>query len=122
MKTGVGSRPNDLTVLLRSDRDGGSGGPLAPLRPGGQPHVVQRVGVEPREDVLLGDADTPVVLLLGVGVVPVELVVDDVLSRVRRLAPLQSYGGFADVRCTQVAWLTWYTYKTLLGVSIIGVN
>lgn len=35
-----------LTIGFGADRGGAGGGSLAPLRPGRQPHVVQRVGVQ----------------------------------------------------------------------------
>ena len=86
-----------LTVLLRTDGNWGGGRALAPLRPRRQPHVVEGVWVEAGEGVRFRNRYSSVVLLLGVGVVPVELVAHYALARVGRFTPLQRYRGFADV-------------------------
>lgn len=98
-------RPNSLTVLLRSDWDGRRGGALSALRSRRQPHVVQRVRIEAGQSVGFGYRYAAVVLLLGVGVIPVELVIDDVFPGMRRFAPLQGDGGLADIRRHEVARL-----------------
>ena len=53
-----------LTVLLRPRGDGGRGSPLTPPGLGGQPDVVQRVGVEPVQGVLVAHRQAAVVLVL----------------------------------------------------------
>jgi hypothetical protein len=52
-----------------------------------------------------------VLAYLGVGVVPVQFVTDDVFARVYRPAPVQNHARFADVGRAQVARLTRHCNK-----------
>ena len=53
-----------ITVLFCASGDGWCGGPLSPLGLRGQPDVVERVRVQPVQDVLVADGQAAVILVL----------------------------------------------------------
>jgi len=48
--------------------------------------------------------------MIGVCVIPVELVMNDILAGMRRLGPLQCDCGLADIGCPEIARLRWHTF------------
>lgn len=64
--------------------------------------------------------DSLVMGLIGVCVIPVELVVHDILAGMRRLGPLQCDCGLADIGCPEIARLRWYTFVDISVFHIPG--
>lgn len=52
-----------------------------------------------------GGINSLVMILIGVCVIPVELIMDNILAGMRRLGPLQCDCGLADISCPEIARL-----------------
>lgn len=57
-----------------------------------------------------GGINSLVMILIGVCVIPVELIMDNILAGMRRLGPLQCDCGLADISCPEIARLWWHTW------------
>lgn len=57
-----------------------------------------------------GSSNSLVMILIGVCVIPVELIMDNILAGMRRLGPLQCDCGLADISGPEIARLWWHTW------------
>lgn len=57
-----------------------------------------------------GSINSLVMILIGVCVIPVELIMDNILAGMRRLGPLQCDCGLADISGPEIARLWWHTW------------